>query len=84
MASPGDLSPVEVTWVDHVFRGGSYDQAAEADGLQTTVSLGYLVRADEKVVVVAQSLEGTEPHECLHLIAGCVLDVRPLKRKGKS
>lgn len=79
---PAYGTPVEVTWVDHSFHFGHHKVSRPNDGLTICTSLGYLIRQDENVVQIAQSFQ-PEPNEVLTLIAGCVTEVRPLKRKPK-
>lgn len=84
MGEPELLSLVEVTWLDHTFNIGPYDPKRELDGLTIWTSVGYLIRSDDRVLVLAQSVEGAnEPHECLHVQAGHVLKVVRLKQ-GKE
>ena len=74
-AAYGDL--VEVVWVDHVFYIGAY---SGDNGLVTISSVGYLVKHDDEDVIIAQTWGiDADPYECLHLIAGCVVEVRKLK-----
>lgn len=78
MVSVGEA--VEVAWVDHTLHVGVYKE--EKHGLTLRLSCGYLVRKDEEVVVIAQTQDTDGSYEdCIWFIAGCVVDVRPLKRR---
>lgn len=80
MKSPETYDLVEVSWLDHTFHPGPYRERG-ADGLSVWDSVGYLVKMTENVVVIAQSVNVDELHECLHIQAGLVLSVTRLKRR---
>jgi hypothetical protein len=73
---------VEVDWLDHAFHFGPYEKDRPLDGLMVITSVGYVVKHDDSVLILAQSTDTKGGvMECLHLMNGCVLQVRELKRR---
>lgn len=72
---PGDL--VEVSWDDHALHLGEYDGKTIAK----QVSVGYLVKSEESVVAVAQSLTDGKPNDVLIVDRRMLTRLRLVRKK---
>lgn len=69
---------VEVTWGDHTFKFGEYAQDQVNNDITVVKTLGYFVREDDEVIVVALSLSDGKPSDVQ------VIDKRMMKGRPRT
>ena len=75
------MSPVEVTWLDHVGHGPAWVSLEDVDhGMATFKSVGYLIAISRNSITIASTLEpeGDITGDTTVLVRACLTEIRYL------